>query len=510
MPRSPLSASGLADPTLRHIAVVGGGVAGLVAAVELARAGIRVSVWEREAVLGGRLRAAELDGVTADMGAEAFASRGGTVACYLAELGLAKHIVYPAPLGSWVLAGDQALPLPRGGAIGIPAQPLSNTARRHLGLRGALRAAIEPWFPGKPDKFGTDPTIAELVSARLGSRVLDRLVRPVTLGVYSTEPEQLRLSAVPGLAAVYQREGSLIRAAKKLREASSAAGGAVAALPGGMAPLIVELEATARSLGCEIHTGAEIAQLRQHAHHTWQLCDPFETELAQADAVLLAVPEPVAHTLLRLPGEAPNNASVEVIALTINDSRLDRAPRGTGALIAAGATGRAARGTPISALDQARQDGGPHGAPGTPIRAKALTHVTAKWPDRAALRPAGQHVIRLSYGRAGSAPETLGLDDAAAYELARQDASSILGIDISQKRVIDRARQRWEISTPPGQQPRMTAPPGIALTGDWVHGTGLASVIPGARDAAQELYARLIAEPVHPYHSEPESEVRPE
>lgn len=481
-------ASRAVDPAKRHIAVVGGGVSGLVAAIELARAGVRVSIWERETTLGGRVRATELAGVAADMGAEAFASRGGAVACYLAELGLAKDIVYPAPLGSWVLAADQALPLPRGGAIGIPAQPLSRTARRHLGLGGALRAAIEPWLPqgrGKLAKLGVDPTIAELVTARLGSRVLDRLVRPVTLGVYSSDPEQLRLSAVPGLAAAYQREGSLIRAAKQLREASSAAGGAVAALPGGMTPFVNALAAEARSLGCEIHTGANIAELRTSAHNSWHLHDAYGADLEHADAALLAVSEPVAHALLGLPGEAPKNAEVEVIALAVNDSRLDRAPRGTGALIAAGTSG-------------------------TPIRAKALTHVTAKWPDRAALRPAGQHVLRLSYGRAGGRPETLGLDDAAAYELARNDATRILGIEIAAERVVDCARQRWEVAVPADERPRMTAPPGIALTGDWTCGTGLASVIPAARNAAQELFARLIAELVHHCHSEPESEVRSE
>ena len=506
-------ASRVVDPANRHIAVVGGGISGLVAAVELARAGVRVSIWERETVLGGRVRAAELAGVQADMGAEAFASRGGAVTCYLAELGLAKDIVYPAPLGSWVLAGDQALPLPRGGAIGIPAQPLSRAARRHLGLGGALRAAIEPWLPratGKSGKLGTDPTIAALVSARLGSRVLDRLVRPVTLGVYSSDPAQLRLSAVPGLADAYQREGSLIRAAKKLREASSAAGGAVAALPGGMTPLVDALATEARRLGCEIHTATNVAELRSSAPQSWQLRDSNGAALDRADAVLLAVPEPVAHALLGLPGEAPVNAEVEVIALTINDSRLDRAPRGTGALIAAGASGSRVSAHRVPALDQARHDAAAGAATDTPIRAKALTHVTAKWPDRAALRPAGQHVIRLSYGRAGSAPETLALDDAAAYELARQDAARILGLDIAQERVIDRARQRWQIAAPAGPSPRIIAPQGIALAGDWLHGTGLASVIPGARNAAQELFARLVAEPVHSCPSEPESDVRPE
>ena len=510
MPASELPVARFTDPANRHIAVVGGGISGLVAARELAKTGVRVSIWEQEPTLGGRIRATELAGVPTDMGAEAFASRGGTVACYLAELGRAKDIVYPAPLGSWVLAGDQALPLPRGGAIGIPAQPLSKEARRHLGIRGSLRAAIEPWLPLRSAKLGEDPTIAELVSTRLGSRVLERLVRPVTLGVYSSDPEKLRLSAVPGLDAAYQRERSLIKAAKNLRQASSAAGGAVAALSGGMTPLIRALEAETRRLGCEVHAGVEVAELCSRDHGAWQLCDRNGAVLARADAVLLAVPEAAAHGLVTLPGEAPEHDEVEVIALAVENSRLDTAPRGTGVLIAADSVGARGQREDSAALDQPADQASGSVAKENLILAKALTHVTAKWPDRAAARPSGQHVLRLSYGRAGSRPETLELSDAAAFERARVDAEQILGIAIAAEQVVDRARQRWHIAAPSQNRPNVEAPPGIALSGDWVHGTGLASVIPGALKAAQELFAWLIAEPVHPCHSEPESEVRPE
>lgn len=441
-----------------HIAVVGGGIAGLVAARDLAHGGARVSLFESESVLGGRIRSAELAGVPIDVGAEAFATRGGTVAEFLAELGLADRIVSPAPLGSWVVAGERALPLPPGGAIGIPVAPLSATARQHLGLWGSVRAAIEPWKKRRP--VTQETTVAELIGSRLGPRVLDRLVRPVTLGVYSADPERLKLSAVPGLAAAYNRTGSLVAAARELRASSTAAGGAVAALEGGMTPLIVALEAELRELGAQIHTGAEVAGIERG-----EIVGDNGASLARVDGVVLAVAEPVAHHLLGLEGQAPANAEVEVIALVVNDARLDAAPRGTGVLVANTGDGD--------------------------ILAKALTHATAKWPDRAAQRPAGQHVIRVSYGRSGSAPETAQLGDDDAFERARHDASRILGVSIAPESVADRARQRWEMGAPPSAEPRIVPPPGVALAGDWVHGSGLASVIPGARRAAAELLVEL-------------------
>jgi hydroxysqualene dehydroxylase len=57
----------------RRIAVVGGGYAGMAAAVELTRAGAKVQVFEASRTLGGRARAVELDGQRLDNGAHILA-----------------------------------------------------------------------------------------------------------------------------------------------------------------------------------------------------------------------------------------------------------------------------------------------------------------------------------------------------------------------------------------------------------------------------------------------------
>lgn len=482
------AASARSDNTVRPgtaVAVVGGGIAGLVAARELALGGARVTLLEREAVLGGRIRAATLAGSTFDVGAEAFATRGGAVAELIAELGIAERVVHPAPAGAWVVTDAGSLPMPPGGAVGIPARPMAAAARKHLGIGGALRAALEPLLPRERD-VADSTTIAELMRRRAGARVLDRLVRPVTLGVYSAEPERLPLSAVPGLRGAYARTGSLVRAARELRDANVAAGGAVASLAGGMIALVDALAADLDRLGVTVRTGVDVAVLEAARDSEaaagvptaaeWELRDGTDAVLARSAAVVLAVPEPVACALLSSAGPAaaqpPIQHDIEVIAIAIADARLDTAPRGTGALV----------------------------APGAGIAAKALTHVTAKWPDRAALVAPGTHILRLSYGRAGHPPETAALDDREALALACADASRILGLGpgngdgkglgIDPDQVLDSVRQRWSVGAPPGPQPRLRAPSGIALVGDWVSGTGLASVVPGARAAAAALLGR--------------------
>jgi oxygen-dependent protoporphyrinogen oxidase len=61
-----------------RIAVIGGGITGLAAAVRLrdrAPAGTEITVYERSGALGGKLRTGELAGSTVELGAESFLMR---------------------------------------------------------------------------------------------------------------------------------------------------------------------------------------------------------------------------------------------------------------------------------------------------------------------------------------------------------------------------------------------------------------------------------------------------
>lgn len=513
------------------VVVIGGGVAGLVAALECAKVGLHVTVLERREAIGGCVGRIELDGLTLDSGAESFATRGGSVAELLEPLGLTDDIENPNPAGAWLVwpggggtsgngrksgAGGtgalDAAPLPRSGVLGIPANPLGDDVRRIIGWRGAIRAYADRIMPIL--RIGRAYSLGQLVRSRMGAQVLDRLVTPISAGVYSSDPDVLDVDVVaPGLNEAMTRMGSLSGGVAQLLEArktaGTRAGSAVQGLRGGMHRLVDALAAELDRFGVEIVTGAEATRLERvvgarepssagsgsgtgsenagwhvdatdhHHHDTDSLVDGAGEPRALRYAsryVIVATPADTSRRLLEGAAfgwsdaaEWPAATSVELVTLVLDAPALDAAPRGTGVLVAAGTPG---------------------------VAAKALTHSTAKW-QWLADAAGGRHVVRLSYGRAG-APNPL--DDRTHDEvtkLALADASVLLGVplDASQLRGAGRSAWRDALSQATIGQPdrvrsledALAAEPGIEATGSWVAGTGLASVIPHALEAARRI-----------------------
>jgi oxygen-dependent protoporphyrinogen oxidase len=174
-PAGPASSPSASDAGRALVVVVGGGVAGLVAARELARGGARVLLLEASDRLGGEVGRHTVAGIDLDSGAESFATRGGTVAAYLDELGLAADVVLPDGRGAWVHQADgEAFPLPRTGLLGIPGDLSDPDVLRVIGAHGAEIAAR---LDAQPAEVGADEiAVGPFVRARMGDAVLDRLV----------------------------------------------------------------------------------------------------------------------------------------------------------------------------------------------------------------------------------------------------------------------------------------------------------------------------------------------
>lgn len=166
---------------------------------------------------------------------------------------------------------------------------------------------------------------------------------------------------------------------------------------------------------------------------------------------------------------SPTPAPVELVTIVIDEPALDAAPRGSGLLV----------------------------VPGSQLHAKALTHATAKWSWLAEQAGPHRHVVRVSFGRQGEANATGGLDDDELLTIALADASVMLGVELRRESVVGFNRVSWTGTQPTaarGQRERANAVralvdeiPDLAVTGGWLAGTGLASVVPDARVAAKRI-----------------------
>jgi oxygen-dependent protoporphyrinogen oxidase len=128
-----------------HVAVVGGGLSGLVAAGELARSGARVTVLEQRDRFGGQVHTERTDGFVVEHGAEGFIARSEAVRELCGELGLSDRIVSQQTRRA-LLARDGALSeLGAGEAariLGIPAAA-DDLGQGLSSLRGGMGELVE-------------------------------------------------------------------------------------------------------------------------------------------------------------------------------------------------------------------------------------------------------------------------------------------------------------------------------------------------------------------------------
>lgn len=321
------------------VTVVGGGIAGLVAARSIARTGRPVRLLEATGRLGGTLARQRVGDIELDAGAESFATRGGTVAALAAELGLGDQVVAPLDAPAWLYRADgSAIPLPATSVLGIPAAPLAADVIAAVGLGAALRAQLDSLIPALKPR--PDATLGAVVRRRMGRGMLRRLVTPVVQGVHSADPDELLLErAVPGLAHRLAGRGSLAAAVRDLR-ADAPPGSAVRGIRGGVNRLVTELVADLVALGVDIRLDSRV-----------------ESPAAVDGPLVWAAPL------------APLGRSITLATLVLDAPELDAAPRGTGVLVDPDAR---------------------------TVAARALTHSTAKW-EWLAERAEGRHVVRLSY-----------------------------------------------------------------------------------------------------------------
>jgi oxygen-dependent protoporphyrinogen oxidase len=442
------------------VAVIGGGIAGLTAAYDLAAAGCSVVVLETTDRVGGKLRQDEVGGLTVDVGAESMLARRPEALQLVSDLGLDDAIEHPRTTSAaiWTRGALRTMPPT---VMGVPADINALVAS------GIVAQTPEQTVVPVPDH---DVSVASFVAQRLGREVVDRLIEPLLGGVYAGHADRLSLRATaPQVLAL--GDDLVAGAARSLGERTVPAAPVFFSPTGGVGTLPAAIVAAG---AFEVRTGTTVRAIeRGEGGDGWRLTLGPTTaiEHLDVDAVVVATPAPSAARLLAsvAPRAAFALAGIEYASMALVTFCLDQE---------LGLTGSGFLVPPVD---------------GTVI--KGATSSTAKWQwarDVAADRT----LVRTSIGRAG---ETLMLqhDDATLVDLALTDLKAAVG-DVGQ--VIDTHVQRWGGGLPQYEVGHLdlvatvhadvASVAGLEVCGAAYRGVGIPAVIGTARAAAARLLGR--------------------
>ncbi|MGE0707245.1 MAG: protoporphyrinogen oxidase [Planctomycetota bacterium] len=439
--------------------VVGAGVAGLVCATALARAGRRVLVLEADALPGGWCRTERRGGYLFERGPQTFrAAEGDALTRAAAWAGIAGEVVPAAPEAKrrYVLRGGALHAVPRG-LLSV------------LSPGGVLRMLSEPLRAGQ---HRPGESVAAFARRRLGAEATRVLVDAGVSGVFAGDAERLELeSAFPSLAAAEARHGGLFRA----QRAGFFPPRQIGAFEGGMGRLS---EALAEDLGEALRLGTRVLALEPPtADRPWRVHAAGDAgeEVHTAPRLALAIPAHAAAPLLApldpelgLLLEGIRSASVAVVGLGYDRAAFrGAAPEGFGFL-----------------------------APrGEGLRALGCIYVSSLFPGAA---PPGKVLLRVLLGGARD-PGAVRLAPDALLARVRAELEPLLGIAREPEQVHVQRHARAIPQYEPGHAARVRAIearaarlPGLALLGNAYRGV---SVVDVAADAVAVAERWLEAAP---------------
>lgn len=447
-----------------RIAIVGGGITGLVAAHELERLGadVKIEVYEASDRLGGKVATDRRDGCLIERGPDCFFSRKSGVMELVCELGIEDQIVQPCANEFSILVNGELRAVPRGLLAFESLAPKALLQAGFLTLEAVERAAT-PCTVSLAER--EDISVRAFFSERFGEEFSRLIAEPLLAGTHGGSPDLLSMRALyaqflDGTGSGAKPEDIASRSApptsgapmsknssESARETSSTPGLSTStflSLRNGMGTLI---EAVAESLNqTKILTRSPVSSTRE----------------IEAGAILLAIPAnraagilnseiPAATTLL----DGIPHGSCTVVTLAYKQGDLGQPLLGTGFLV------------PEGEHDSI----------------SGATWSSQKWPERA---PVGQALMRVFLRDCPEEP----------IPLARQ-VETLLGIDgepIYAEAVQHRdALPQYELGHLDRMEAidRMFKDSRIFVAGTSYRGVGLPDCIRQGREAAAKILESL-------------------
>ncbi len=471
---------------MKRVAIIGGGIAGLSAAwyLEKARRGgaaVEWTLFEKSERLGGVIKTEHRDGYVLEAGPDSFLTIKPDGAQLCRDLGIDDQLISSndSERKTYILVKGRLVPIPDGLQFMVPTRVWPMVTTTLFSWDTKLRMAAEFFSLSGIQRH--DEPVAAFVRRHFGQQMVERVAEPLLAGVYGGDAESLSMRAVlPRFVEMEREHGSLARATLRARQRSQVrelAQGRDGRNVATAQPLFTSLKSGVQQMVDAIVASLPARSLRlgQRELSLRRSGDEWVIESAGSgqrfDAVLLAVPAPVASGLLQplqpklgwLLGKIHYTSSVAV-ALAYDKAAL---PPGHGFLVPR-AEGR---------------------------KMLACTFVHEKFPHRA---PEGTALLRcfLSSSRV---PDLLSYSDDQLRELVQGELDTILqlGAEPSVTRVF-----RWECALPQYEtghldrvaeiEKLLAETPGVHIMGNSFYGIGIPDCIRSARLAVEKITSSVL------------------
>lgn len=281
------------DIEVKHIGVIGGGMAGLTTAYRLAKAGHRVSLWERDREVGGLARAFPVAGTHLELFYHHLFQSDRDIASLMEEIGIGDKLIWlPSNVGYfadgkiWPLNG--ALDLLKLGFL-----PLHDRIR--LGLVTAYLQRVKNW------RSFERVTAHTWLKRALGTRAYER-----TFG------SQLRAkfgSFYDQIAMVWFWNKIYLRTTSRRSPLDQEKLGYI---DGSFKVIVDHLAAEAIQAGAVLRTGVSPTSLTRRPDDTWDVQLDHDEPPVHVDAIIATTPSAI---LARMAPELPDDFRAKLDAL---------------------------------------------------------------------------------------------------------------------------------------------------------------------------------------------------